>query len=119
MLVRKEFTKMVSTAMAGIGLPAEAPVLFELPNSVFMSDQSDLSTVNENIDKVVFALTQWQSKTTKTGITFPDENIKVTGKDYRQAEDNLNYLGMLNLWGDGLPIVPPTQERVDCIMTVT
>jgi hypothetical protein len=119
MLVRKEFTRMVGTAMAGIGLPAEAPVLFELPNTVFYSDQSDLSSVNENFDKVVYALTKWQSKTTKTGVKFPDQNIKVTGKDYREAEDNLNYLGLLNLWGDGLPIVPPTKERVDWIMTGT
>jgi hypothetical protein len=119
MLVRKEFTKMVSTAMAGIGLPAEAPVLFELPNTVFMSYKSDLSSVNENIDKVVYALTKWQSKTTSTGIKFPDVNITVTGKDYRSAEDNLNYLGLLNFWSDGLPLVPPTQDRVDWIMTGT
>jgi hypothetical protein len=119
MLVRKEFTRMVGTAMAGIGLPAEAPVLFELPNTVFYNDQSDLSSVNENFDKVVYALTKWQSKTTQKGIKFPDQNIKVTGKDFREAEDNLNYLGLLNFWTDGLPIIPPTKDRVDWIMTGT
>ncbi len=119
MLVRKEFTNMVSTAMAGIGLPNEAPVLFELPNTVFYSDNSDLSSVNENFDKVVYALTKWQSKTTTKGVKFPDVNIKVTGKDYREAEDALNNLGLLNMWADGLPIVPPTKERVDWIMQGT
>jgi len=39
-------------------------------------------------------------------------NIKVTGKNYVDAAQNLNDLFLDSRWADGLPIVPPTPELV-------
>jgi hypothetical protein len=118
-IIRQGFTQMVSNAVAGIGLPVDVSTQFELPHSVFTNEQSDLSSVNENIDKVVYALTKWVPKSNKKGIFFPEENVKVEGKDYQEALDKLNALFMQKLWGDGLPLVPPTPEKVAWIMTGT
>jgi hypothetical protein len=118
-LVRDGFTQMVANAVAGIGLPAEVSTQFELPHSVFYNEESDLSSVNENIDKVVFALTKWEPKMKETGVMFPEVNIKVQGETYQEAFDKMNFLFLQRLWADGLPIVPPTPEKVDWIMTGT
>lgn len=46
--------------------------------------------------------------------------IKVTGKDYADAFDKFNRLFLVeNRWGDGLPLVPPTREYVDWMLTGT
>ena len=50
---------------------------------------------------------------------FAPENITVEGKNYEEAVANMNHLFLRNLWGDGLPILPPTEERVNWILTGT
>jgi hypothetical protein len=72
-----------------------------------------------DISRREFLLNMWQPKVASRGVVFPDQNIVVTGKEFREAEDNLNSLSMQNLSGDGLPIIPPTNDRVDWIMTGT
>jgi len=45
--------------------------------------------------------------------------ILATGKNYEEAVINMNNLFIKNLWSDGLPILPPTPERVEWILTGT
>jgi len=47
------------------------------------------------------------------------ETIRVTGEDAVAAVENLNQLFMDNQWADGLPILPPTPERVQWMLTGT
>ncbi len=78
---------------------------------------SDLSPIKENIDKVVYGLTQWKP-TIKEKVRAL-ARVTVEGEDYQQAIDNMNLLFLRNQWGDGLPILPATKERVDWILTGT
>lgn len=45
--------------------------------------------------------------------------IQISGNDYAEVYENFNRLFMEKRWGDGLPRVPPTQEKVDWMLTGT
>ncbi|MFC2047969.1 hypothetical protein ACFLSK_00870 [Chloroflexota bacterium] len=79
---------------------------------------SDLTPLEENIDKVVYGLTKWQPKLKEKKIEVP-EKLTVEGKDYEEAVVNMNNLFLRNFWSDGLPLLPPTEERVKWILTGT
>lgn len=79
---------------------------------------SDLTPIKENIDKIVYGLTKWEPKTKQKGI-YTAGKITVQAKDYQEAVANMNLLFLRNLWGDGLPILPATEERVNWILTGT
>lgn len=116
-ITRESFTPVVQGAFAGLGFPSEAPTIIEFPNRLFVPG-SDLSPIEKNLDKIICGLTEWQPKTKAKGVTTADK-ISVTGKDYQGAVDNLNNLFLRNLWSDGLPLVPPTEERVNWILRGT
>jgi hypothetical protein len=116
-VTRKGFSQVVGNAFAGMGFPAEGPSVYEFPMEMFLP-ASDLSPIKENIDKIIYGLTKWQSKITKKGIVRP-EMITVHGADYQNAFDNMNFLFLRNMWGDGLSITPVTEERVKWILTGT
>ena len=107
----------MDNAFGGMGFPAEAPIVLEFPVVMF-DPGSDLTPLKENIDKVVYGLTQWEPSTKSKGIKYPPHVI-VAGRDYEDAMTNMNRLFLKNLWGDGLPILPATKERVDWIMKGT
>jgi len=115
---RKGFSQVVSNAYAGFGFAPESPTIYEFPLELFLPG-SDLTPIKENIDKIVYGLTKWQPKTAKKGVIEPGQNIKVQGKDYEEAVQNMNYLFLRNLWADGLPLTPATEERVKWILTGT
>jgi hypothetical protein len=116
-ITRKGFTGVVNNAFAGLGFPADAATIHEFPVEMFLGG-SDLTPINENIDKVIFGLTKWQAAIQEKGIYAPPK-VTVQGEDYEQAVANMNLLFLRNLWGDGLPILPPTDERVDWMLTGT
>jgi hypothetical protein len=100
-----------------MGFPVDAPTVYDFPREM-MAAGSDLSPINENIDKIVYGLTKWQPKVTTKGVVTPAK-VTVTGKNYSEAVANMNNLFLKNSWGDGLPIVPPTEEQVNWILTGT
>ncbi|HEX9077231.1 MAG TPA: hypothetical protein VF932_15700 [Anaerolineae bacterium] len=117
-VTRQGFKDVVAGSVAGFGFAPEAPTVYEFPVQMFLQS-SDLTPINENIDKIVYGLTKWQPKVTKKGIFYPAEKIKVQGKDYQDALDKFNQLFAKNSWSDGMPLVPPTQERVSWILAGT
>ena len=117
-VTRGGFSGVVGNAFAGFGFAPEGPTVFEFPTEMFLQS-SDLSPINENIDKVVYGLTKWQPKATKKGIVYPSDLIKVQGKDYQDALDKMNQVFLKKLWSDGLPLTPATVERVNWILTGT
>jgi hypothetical protein len=116
-VTRKGFTQVVANAYAGLGFPSDGPSVYEFPMGMF-DRGSDLSPINENIDRVIYGLTKWQPKITTKGI-FHSDMIKVQGRNYQDAVNNMTLLFVRNMWSDGLPFVPPTRERVDWILTGT
>ncbi|MFC1941071.1 hypothetical protein ACFLWL_01490 [Chloroflexota bacterium] len=91
--------------------------MFEFPLEMFLPG-SDLTPLKENIDKVVYGLTKWQPKLKEKKIEVP-EKLTVEGEDYEEAVVNMNNLFLRNFWSDGLPLLPPTEERVKRILTGT
>ena len=45
--------------------------------------------------------------------------LKVTGANMEDATENFNDMFLQNRWGDGLPMVPPTPERVKWMLSGT
>jgi len=114
---REGFTQVASNAFAGLGFPAESPSIYEFPNVMFLPG-SDLTPINENIDKIISGLTKWEPKTKETG-SFAPPKLTVTGKDYAETVANMNLVFLKNLWSDGLPILPATEERVNSLLRGT
>ena len=98
------FSQVVANAMAGFGFAPEAPTIYEFPMNIFLAG-SDLTPIRENIDKIIYGLTKWEPKVKEKCISYHSKNIVVPGKDYREAEDNVNYMFLKRMWGDGLPII--------------
>ena len=107
----------MGNAFAGLGFPAEGPVTYEFPTNMFESG-SDLSPINENIDELLSGLTTWAPKI-KTKGKYTPPMIMVTGTDYQNALTNMHTLFLKNMWGDGLPVNPPTKDAVDLLLTGT
>jgi hypothetical protein len=116
-VTREGFSQVVSNAFAGVGFPAEGPTIYEFPMPMFDAG-SDITPINENIDKIVYGLTKWQPKITTKGV-FAPPMITVQGKDYADALNNMEILFVKNNWSDGLPLKPATEERVKSILTGT
>jgi hypothetical protein len=116
-VTREGFTNIVAEAFGGMGFPAEAPSVYEFPMPMFLA-ASDLSPLRENIDKIIYGLTKWEPKTKQKGVFAPPK-VTVEGKDYQEAFTKMNNLFVKNMWSDGLPVLPPTEERVSWIMTGT
>jgi hypothetical protein len=117
-ITRKGFSQVVGNAFAGFGFAPDGPSVYEFPLEMFLPG-SDLTPINKNIDKIVYGLTKWEPKFRGKGIFYPGKAIRVEGKDYQGAIDNMNNLYLKNMWGDGLPIIPPTEERVNWLLTGT
>jgi len=116
-ITRKGFSQVVNNAFAGMGFSREAPTLMEFPHEMFLPD-SDLSPLESHIDKIIHGLTQWQPLRKEKKSEVP-EKITVEGKDYEEAMVRMNDLFVNNLWSDGLPLFPPTEERVKWILSGT
>lgn len=115
MITRKGFSLVVRNAFAGLGFSREAPTLVEFPIDMFLPD-SDLSPIADNIDKIIDGLTNWQPEKKEIKIEVPDK-ITVEGNDYEEALAVMNDMFLANAWGDGLPLFPPTEERVKWILS--
>ncbi len=116
-ITKRGFSGIVATTFAGLGFPAEAPTVYEFPVDMF-NPGGDLAPITQNIDKIASGLTKWQPKMKTKGLLKP-EMEKVQGKDYPEALNNVSVLFARSQWTDGLPVVAPTAERVDWILTGT
>jgi len=88
-----------------------------LPMPVFLVD-SDLAPLEASVDRLIDGLTAWQPRTTHTGISEPSPLV-IKANGYEAAFDQTNRLFLANGWGDGLPLVPPSRERVERILRGT
>ncbi len=75
------------------------------------------AALEEMIDMLVRPIAA-DEKTPRQQTTF-SETVQVAGEDAAAAVENLNQLFMDNQWADGLPILPPTPERVKWMLTGT
>ena len=107
---------MVSFGSLAMGLDAEASQ-YEFPTEMFLPG-SDLTPLKENLDKIIDGLTKWQPRTKERVIHEP-ARITFEGRDYFEALAKLNAVFLKNKWGDGLPVLPATEEHVRVLLTGT
>jgi hypothetical protein len=114
-IIAPQFAGLSKIAIQGEDLPS-LPMAF-IPQEV-MSGASDeiQSSCEAAIDDIVNGLTKWK----------PDKGTEPAGKwlefegdDFQDATDKMNAVFLTNRWGDGFPLIPPTEERVEWILTGT
>jgi hypothetical protein len=117
LVTRKGFTGVVHNAFSGIGFAADAPTVYEFPLEMFVTG-SDLTPLREGIDHIIYGLTKWEPEIKEKGIYAPPQ-VTVEGSDYQEALSRMNLLFLNNMWSDGLPLLPATEESVNWILTGT
>ncbi|MBI2859499.1 MAG: hypothetical protein HYX90_10510 [Chloroflexi bacterium] len=90
--------------------------MVEFPIDMFFAG-SDLSPLDKQIDKVIQALTMWRPSV--KGAEKSAATVTVEGRDQYEAILNMNLMFLKNDWGDGLPLLPATRERVELILAGT
>ena len=88
-----------------------------VPTEMFLKG-SDLSPIEEHFDEFIQGLLTWKPETTGLGVS-PTVTYSFTGEDYVDVYNQVNRFYSRNMLADGLPIVPPTRELVDWILTGT
>lgn len=107
---------MVKNAFLGMGFSSDASQ-HEFPTEMFLPG-SDLTPLEKNIDKIIDGLTKWEPRT-RGKITRAPAKVTVEGKDYYETIAKMNLAFLKNRWGDGLPVLPATEESVNWLMTGT
>ena len=113
---RQEFVGATKNAVAGLGfLPEIAMVVF--PVGLFLVG-SDLSPVQQKVELFIQGLTRWEPEMTQWKRNDPPA-IEIQGKDYEENFAKMNRLFLAKRWGDGLPLLPPTEERLKWVLRGT
>jgi hypothetical protein len=115
-VTREGFSRVVTNAFTGEKFPAEASQVV-YPVDMFMP-ASDLTPIEEKMDELIAGLTSWEPGIKRRGVVSPPPLV-VEGDNYEEAFLETNRLFLKNMWSEGLPIVPPTKERVSWILTGT
>lgn len=114
-IIASPFLELAHTTVLGEGF--HDACLVEVPPPIGMLAVSDIDLKADSIfDDIVKATTQWQPPTpagTKT-VPFPAEVFDFSGT----IEDINNYFLKMK-WSLGLPIVPPSPERLDKMLAGT
>jgi len=103
----------MTNAVAGLGLAPDAAMV-TFPIELFLPG-SDISPVEARKHEFYDGLTRWRSAFAGDGAG-EAPMISVEGTSVEDAFARANYLMLANRWGDGLPLWPPTRERVDWIL---
>lgn len=72
--------------------------------------------VADIVDALTRPLTADEAHPTQVTGARQADNIRVGGKNFLDAQENLNQLFLENHWADGLPIVSPTPELVKAML---
>lgn len=106
------------------GMPALRIVT--VPASVWYSARGSVEKlkgpVSEVLDKIIQALTEpLNAEEMKQEVYAEGEEdlIEIRGESYEDLLENFNDAFLKKKWGDGLPMVPPTPERVEWMLKGT
>ncbi len=105
----------MTNAVSGLGLAPQAAMV-TFPIELFLPG-SDISSVEARKAEFYAGLTRWTPAGTEAGGNgAATPTVSVSGATYESALATANYLMLANQWGDGLPLWPPTRERVEWIL---
>ena len=75
--------------------------------------------VGDAIDQVILGLTRSEQPTLSEVKSRSSEIIKYRGEDLLEAAEKMNQAFLKEAWSDGFPLVPPTPEAVERMLTGT
>ena len=107
---------VVRNAVAGLGFARDTPMV-EFPIDVFLIE-SDLSPVKKAKKRFIDGFVNWNSAISKLGLRNA-EMVNLDIGNHSKALVAVNNLFIKNLWSDGLPIIPPTPDKVEWILKGT
>jgi hypothetical protein len=113
-------TRLMAAALGG-GIP-DAPYTLVDEDQLYTADGGK-KVAGATYKSVVDGLTKWQPQYMKlNGAKWApvQEELSYSGANYEEAlaKFNASYLSEYH-WGDGLPLVPPTREKVDAILAAS
>lgn len=103
----------MKNAVGGLGLAPDAAMV-TFPIEMFLPG-SDLAPLRARRHEFYDGLTRWKSRFAESA-SGGSRMICVEGASYEDALTRANNLMLANLWGDGLPLWPPTRERVEWML---
>src|SRR5262245_1122435 len=103
----------MTNAVAGLGLAPEAAMV-TFPIEMFLPG-SDISPLEARRQEFYDGLTRWHSAFAGDGAA-EAPMICVEAAGFEEAFTRANHLMLAHRWGDGLPLWPPTRDRVDWIL---
>ena len=112
-LVSEGFVGQARNTAAGIGLPGLTLAVVPSHPDVQTDEQLAANVAKITLGMVVEGLTG--AVESAQAMTEPDPSVPVFEGTY----DEVNRFFYENLWSDGLPIVPPTRERIDAFLACT
>ena len=113
---RQEFVGATKNAVAGLGFPPDIAMGI-FPVGLFLVG-SDLGPIGQKVDLFIQGLTGWNPAMTEGKRTDPPA-IEIKEKNYQENFARMNRLFLAKRWGDGLPLLPPTEERVRWVLRGT
>jgi len=102
----------MTNAVSGLGLAPDAAMV-TFPIELFMPG-SDIAPVEAQKAEFYDGLTRWAPAAAGGGAETP--MVSASGATYEAALMAANRAMLANQWGDGLPVWPPTHERVEWIL---
>jgi hypothetical protein len=116
-IVAPQFAEMVKTAAQGQGLPALAKAI--IPVEVMWHQVEDVRPSCEKaVEEIMDGFTKWEPEAFPETETQGDQFV-FEGVDYNDAVNKMESVFLANMWSDGLPLIPPTKESVDWMLTGT
>ncbi|PWU25680.1 MAG: hypothetical protein C5B48_00110 [Candidatus Rokuibacteriota bacterium] len=103
----------MTNAVAGLGLAPDAAMV-TFPIEMFLPG-SDITPVETRKREFYDGLTRWTSAPSGSAGE-ATRMLTVEGATAEEVLDRANHLLLANRWGDGLPLLPPTRQRVDWIL---
>ena len=103
----------MTNAVAGLGLAPDAAMV-TFPIEMFLPG-SDISPLDARRQEFYDGLTRWRSAFDRGG-DGEAPMLRVEGASAEDALARFNHQMLASRWGDGLPLWPPTRERVDWIL---
>jgi len=105
---------LLEADVAAIEVLAPDAAMVTSPIEMFLPG-SDISPVEARKREFYDGLTRWRSAFAGDGAG-EAPMVRVEGTSVEDAFARPNHLMLVNRWGDGLPLWPPTRERVDWIL---
>lgn len=102
----------MKNAVSGLGLAPDAAMV-TFPIDMFLPG-SDISALAARKQEFYDGLTRWKSAFAQAAEG--PKLLSVEGASYEDALYKANNLLLTNLWSDGLPVFPPTRERVEWVL---